>query len=103
MGLASCISSDNRVGITLHLQRKLAQSSRNQRLGIRRCTAKTRYRQADVPCEITPDDDGLVMVRFDAPQRAVTPGQSVVFYDGEVCLGGGIIDRALSDTRAEAA
>ena len=36
--------------------------------------------------------DGGCRVRFDAPQRAVTPGQSVVFYDGEECLGGGIID-----------
>jgi tRNA-specific 2-thiouridylase len=39
------------------------------------------------------DDNGRVEVAFDQPQRAVTPGQSVVFYQGEVCLGGGIIDQ----------
>jgi len=55
-----------------------------------RCSAKTRYRQADQPCEVVLRDDGLE-VRFDDPQRAVTPGQSVVFYDGEVCLGGAVI------------
>ncbi|WP_461520730.1 tRNA 2-thiouridine(34) synthase MnmA [Porticoccus sp.] len=56
-----------------------------------RCTAKTRYRQPDQACSVKKMPDGY-MVRFDSPQRAVTPGQSVVFYDGEVCLGGGVID-----------
>ena len=55
-----------------------------------RCTAKTRYRQADQPCEVHVRD-GSLDVRFDTPQRAVTPGQSVVFYDGEACLGGAVI------------
>ena len=55
-----------------------------------RCTAKTRYRQADQPCEVHVSADGLE-VRFDEPQRAVTPGQSAVFYDGEACLGGAVI------------
>ncbi|EIL99340.1 MAG: tRNA 2-thiouridine(34) synthase MnmA [Rhodanobacter thiooxydans] len=55
-----------------------------------RCTACTRYRQADQACEVEVTDDGLE-VRFDQPQRAVTPGQSVVLYDGEVCLGGAVI------------
>ncbi|UJJ56545.1 tRNA 2-thiouridine(34) synthase MnmA [Rhodanobacter thiooxydans] len=55
-----------------------------------RCTARTRYRQADQACEVGVTDDGLE-VRFDEPQRAVTPGQSVVLYDGEVCLGGAVI------------
>ncbi len=55
-----------------------------------RCTAKTRYRQFDQACSVDVRGDTLA-VRFDDPQRAVTPGQSVVFYDGEVCLGGAII------------
>ncbi|MGD9788991.1 MAG: tRNA 2-thiouridine(34) synthase MnmA [Sulfuricellaceae bacterium] len=54
-------------------------------------TAKTRYRQQDAPCRITYLEDGSMQVDFDTPQWAVTPGQSVVLYDGEVCLGGGII------------
>ena len=53
--------------------------------------AKTRYRQADAPCEIESVDDGWLDLRFAAPQWAVTPGQSAVIYDGRVCLGGGII------------
>ena len=59
----------------------------------RRLTAKVRYRQADQPCELRRDGDGYRVV-FEQPQRAVTPGQSVVFYDGEVCLGGGVIETA---------
>ena len=57
-----------------------------------RCQAKTRYRQAAQPCEITALDGDRCQVAFDSPQWAVTPGQAVVFYDGEVCLGGGTID-----------
>lgn len=60
-----------------------------------RCTVKHRYRQ--------PDQDAVVevwgeecLVRFDKPQRAVTPGQWVVFYHGEICLGGGIICEKIS-------
>ncbi|MBB3140266.1 tRNA 2-thiouridine(34) synthase MnmA [Halomonas organivorans] len=56
-----------------------------------RLTAKTRYRQTDVPCRFEAAEDGGVRVRFDDPQRAVTPGQSLVLYDGEICLGGGVI------------
>ena len=56
-----------------------------------RCTAKVRYRQADQPCVIEPCNAGY-RVRFDNPQRAVTPGQSAVFYLEERCLGGGIIE-----------
>ena len=54
-------------------------------------TAKTRYRQPDQACTVYHDGD-KVRVVFDEPQRAVTLGQSVVFYDGEICLGGGVID-----------
>jgi tRNA-specific 2-thiouridylase len=56
-----------------------------------RCTAKTRYRQADQDCLVKVDGDQLTVV-FDGPQRAVTPGQSVVFYRDEVCLGGAVIE-----------
>ena len=57
-----------------------------------RCSVKTRYRQQDIPCQITPHSDGSVLVEFDEPQKAVTPGQSAVFYQNEICLGGGIIE-----------
>ena len=61
-----------------------------------RCTVKTRYRQQDIPCLIQPIDDETIRVIFDEKQAAVTPGQSAVFYDGEVCLGGGIIEQRFS-------
>ncbi len=54
--------------------------------------AKTRYRQADAPCRITHLSGDKCTIVFDHPQWAVTPGQSVVLYDGEVCLGGAIIE-----------
>ncbi|WP_293750197.1 tRNA 2-thiouridine(34) synthase MnmA [uncultured Paraglaciecola sp.] len=57
-----------------------------------RCSVKTRYRQQYIPCQITPHSDGSILVEFDEPQKAVTPGQSAVFYKNEVCLGGGIIE-----------
>lgn len=59
-----------------------------------KCYAKTRYRQADQACSITQTDDNNWQVIFTEPQRAVTPGQSIVFYDHNVCLGGGIIQSA---------
>jgi tRNA-specific 2-thiouridylase len=59
-----------------------------------RCMAKTRYRQPDQPCLVSVLDDGTLEVRFDDPQRAVTPGQSVVFYQGDICLGGAVIELA---------
>ncbi len=55
------------------------------------CTAKTRYRQKDQPCHMTITETGC-SVTFKQPQRAVTPGQSIVFYNNDICLGGGIID-----------
>lgn len=56
--------------------------------------AKTRYRQADAGCAIAPGANGVFELQFGQPQWAVTPGQSAVLYDGEVCLGGGMIARA---------
>lgn len=58
-------------------------------------TAKTRYRQADAPCQITQQSGTQCAIAFDQAQWAVTPGQSVVLYDGEVCLGGAIIETGL--------
>ncbi|WP_045727473.1 tRNA 2-thiouridine(34) synthase MnmA [Xanthomonas sp. GPE 39] len=55
------------------------------------CRAQTRYRQADEPCMVEVSDDGTLTVRFERPQRAVTPGQSLVLYQGEECLGGAVI------------
>jgi tRNA-uridine 2-sulfurtransferase len=68
-----------------------------------RLAAKTRYRQADAPCRFEgaaaepsdgPRGDGRFALHFDGAQWAVTPGQSAVLYDGEVCLGGGVITSA---------
>jgi len=58
-------------------------------------SAKVRYRATDAPCAIETDGDNL-HVMFDRPERAVTPGQSVVIYDGEICLGGAVIEEALA-------
>ncbi len=66
--------SEHAVGSTLH------------------CVAKFRYRQPDQGVTLTWQADGNVHVQFNEPQKAITPGQAVVFYDGELCLGGGTID-----------
>ncbi|MDC1466418.1 tRNA 2-thiouridine(34) synthase MnmA [Litorivicinus sp.] len=58
-----------------------------------RLTAKVRYRTNDAPCSIEMDG-AFLRILFDYPQRAITPGQSVVVYDGEVCLGGAVIEEA---------
>ena len=57
-----------------------------------RCTVKVRYRQADQPAWLEPRADGSTRIAFEQPQRAVTPGQYAVAYDGEHCLGGGVIE-----------
>ncbi|MGN0594022.1 MAG: aminomethyltransferase beta-barrel domain-containing protein, partial [Hominimerdicola sp.] len=56
-----------------------------------RCTAQTRYHQKDVPCTISPMEDGKVLVSFDNPHKAISKGQAVVFYDGDYVIGGGTI------------
>ena len=60
----------------------------------RKLTAKVRYRQQDQECTVQEISNDHLVVKFDHPQRAVTAGQSVVLYDGDNCLGGGIIDWA---------
>ena len=55
------------------------------------CSAKIRYRQASQICKVSLNDDQTIKVNFDESQRAITPGQSVVFYDDDVCLGGSVI------------
>ena len=60
------------------------------------CHAKVRYRQPDQACHVT-ISNGKVDVQFEQPQRAITCGQSVVFYDDNVCLGGGVIDSVWSE------
>ena len=58
-----------------------------------RCRVKLRYRQREQPAEVTPLDRNSVYIRFDEPQRAITPGQAAVLYDGDTVLGGGSIMR----------
>jgi tRNA-uridine 2-sulfurtransferase len=68
----------------------------NQELTVeKQCSAKIRYRQQDSSCTVQPIEDGRLRVEFEAPQRAITPGQSIVFYDNQRCLGGAIIDAYL--------
>lgn len=62
-----------------------------------RCTAKSRYRQVDQACTVHQHATGQWRVQFEQAQRAITPGQSVVFYQAEECLGGGIIDGFLDE------
>ena len=62
-----------------------------------RCTVRVRYRQQDVPCGVSLQPDGGTAVSFEVPERAVTPGQYAVFYDGERCLGGGVIASTVTD------
>ena len=58
-------------------------------------TAKIRYRQKDQSCTINKKDKNNFIITFKNDQFAITPGQSVVFYSGEICLGGGIIEEKL--------
>ena len=63
------------------------------------CRAKVRYRQADQDCEISLLQDDQCIVEFNQAQRAITPGQSVVFYQQDQCLGGGVIDSMYNDNK----
>jgi tRNA-uridine 2-sulfurtransferase len=62
--------------------------------GPMRVTAKPRYKAEEVPATVEPWENGLVRIVFDEPQRAVTPGQTIVFYDGDVVVGGGTLETA---------
>lgn len=65
-----------------------------------RCTAKFRYRSKDVPVTVYLDQEAkTATVKFDEPARAITPGQAIVLYDGDECLGGGTIDQAYSEEK----
>jgi tRNA-specific 2-thiouridylase len=63
------------------------------------CTAKFRYRQPDNKVKVELLDDSQVKVTFHEPIRAITPGQAVVFYQGEECLGGGTINQVYRDDK----
>ena len=65
-----------------------------------RCQAKIRYRQADQGCSVTALAGGRLQVEFDTAQRAIAPGQSVVFYTDSTCLGGAVIDQAIDHNQA---
>ena len=56
------------------------------------CKAKIRYRQEEQPAKVHVLEDGRVQLTFDEPQRAITPGQAAVLYDGDIVLGGGTIE-----------
>lgn len=60
-----------------------------------RVTAKIRHSQFEIPAQVTPEKNGYARVDFDAPQRAVTPGQAVVLYQDDLVIGGGTIREAL--------
>ena len=60
-----------------------------------RVTAKVRYRHTPQPATVYPEENGTVRVEFDEPQRAITPGQAVVLYDGDLVIGSGTITQVL--------
>lgn len=64
------------------------------------CTAKFRYRQPDQNVKVHLLENGRCIIEFEKPQKAITPGQEVVLYDNEVCLGGGVIDKQFKNKTA---
>jgi len=60
-------------------------------------SAKIRSSQPEKPCEVIPFDSHRVRVDFEEPQMSITPGQSIVFYDGDVVVGGGVIQQAIKN------
>jgi tRNA-specific 2-thiouridylase len=68
-----------------------------------RCAVKVRYRQVDQPAVLEPRTDGTARIVFDEPQRAVTPGQYAVAYEGDRCIGGAVIEEVISASAQQAA
>ena len=64
----------------------------------KRVTAKIRYRHKEQPATAWQTPDGILHVKFDEPQRAITKGQAVVMYDGDVVVGGGVINKIYSQS-----
>jgi tRNA-specific 2-thiouridylase len=64
-----------------------------------RAQVRVRHRAKEAPATVYPRADGSARVRFDAPVRAVAPGQSCVFYDGDVVIGGGVLKKSVVDSR----
>ncbi len=77
--------------------RKIAWINADEPMFPLMCTAKVRYRQPDQRCQVHRLADGGYTVEFVEPQRAITPGQHVVFYEHQICLGGGVIESASQD------
>lgn len=85
----------DRLGLTASAVNWVSVMPREEPL---RCSVKIRHQHRPAPALVTPLSTDRVQIVFDSPQRAVTPGQAAVFYDGDLLLGGGIIERLGTDT-----